>query len=185
MLSKTNGNITYSSFMHLTAAFSTLENELETFVLYLTSLIDQQTPASVYETDKLITLRKHILRQKIWCARYQKGIPAYLEECREWETFPDSFWKNINVQQNDPVISHNYVVDSNLSSALHSVLQTIEHTAKTAHECLCNYQHYGYIDHQPVAIDLLDYLIDIVGQLQDTVKQVQMIARKDFSTKKR
>lgn len=183
MLSKTDGNITYSSFKHLTASFSTLENELETFVLYLTSLIDQQTPASVYETDKLITLRKHILRQKIWCARYQKGIPAYLKDCREWETFPDLFWTNVNIQQGNPKVSHNYVSDNSLSCALHSVLQAIEHAADITDKCLTDYQYSGYIDHQPVAIDLLDYLIDIVGQLQDTVKQVQMIVRKDFSTK--
>lgn len=183
MVCNANGHTYYSSFMHLVSNFSVLERELESFGAYLLCLRDNNTQPSTYKTDTLLKLQKIIIRQKIWCSRYQTGIPSHLEECREWNVFPDSFWDEVGTQQNLPDSCHSFSSGNHFSSALHSILQNLELMSEATDKCLTNYQYSGYIDHQPVAIDLLDYLIDIYGQLQDTIKQVQMIVRKDFSTK--
>lgn len=161
--------ITYARFINLMEAFSALEDLLCCF-------LDEEI---INNNHNLEVLESIIPEQIKMCALHRRGIRAHLEECREWDVFPEEFWNENNTEY---ITSSNgrYPCGSDLSTKLTFVIEETQRVTRTANDCLRDYQYSGYIDHQPVAIDFLDCLIDVNGQLSDTCNCFDDIIQKNI-----
>ena len=156
MKSNTHELITYARFNNLIGALFGLEDLLRRF-------LDEEITKNNYNREVLESI---IPEQIKMCALHRRGIRAHLEECREWDVFPEEFWNENNAEY---ITSSNgrYPCGSDLITKLTFVNEEIQRVAKIADHCLRDYQYSGYIGHQPVAIDFLDYLIEITAQLYE------------------
>ena len=160
MIDRTYDPITYTRFTNLITEFYILEDLLRYFEENVVKNIDRNRNI----------LEPIIIKQIKFCNRYQQGIRAHLEECKEWDSFPEEFWDETNTEQHSTSPSKRTIfpLNSDLSTNLDFIVQAIRHTMEIEDKCLKDYQYSGYIDHQPVSIDFLDFLIDTYGQLYDT-----------------
>ena len=119
-------------------------------------------------------IKPYIIEQINYCILHQCVIRAHLEECREWDAFPTTFLNDTDTQQADSELDEKKKspFDLSISFALGCVIQNIERIYKTTDTLRRAYCNSGYIDHQPVAIDFLDCLIEIASQLYDTLTQL-------------
>ena len=165
----THRPITYARFSNLIEELSSLEDLLRFFNNQEVTNIDRNRNV----------LEPIIVEQLKWCALHQRGIRAHLEECKVCDAFPEAFWSEDNSQQ---IISSSegYPWGSDLYTKLTFVINETQRVARTANDCLRDYQYSGYIDHQPVAIDFLDCLIDMYGQLSDTCNCFDDIIQKNI-----
>jgi len=178
MLRENHQPITASRFIHLVTTFTNLQDVLVVFGRYLNRLEDAGDSLVTNDLDSYIEFRTCILRQGLLCNRYLKGIPLSLDECRAWDTFPDVFW-DYDISLPSP--SAPEVIPVSLSddfpSAKNYVIQEIERAEKLTGEIMLDYAYSGYIDHQPVAIDFYDYLIDIRQELYDSAQMLREFGR--------
>jgi len=160
MKNGTREPITYARFINLMEAFSALEDLLCCF-------LDEEITKNNHNLEVLESI---IPEQIKMCALHRRGIRAHLEECREWDVFPEEFWNENNAEL---ITSSNgrYPCGSDLITKLTFVNEEIQRVAKIADHCLRDYQYSGYIGHQPVIIDFLDFLIEICSDYHDIVKQ--------------
>lgn len=100
-----------------------------------------------------------------------------MEECKEWDAFPEAFWNETHIlqYQADPSKLEVFPLEGKFSSKLTYIVHEIQRVIKIEDKCVKDYQYSGYIDHQPVAIDFLDYLIDIYGELYDAAANFNKI----------
>jgi hypothetical protein len=162
-------SITFARFINLIEELSVLEDLLRYFENEEVTNIDRNRDV----------LEPIIIELIKWCAMYQQGIHMHLEECREWDAFPEAFWRKNNVQHITSS-SERYPWDCKLSTKLDFVAKEIQRVARAAENCLRDYQYSGYIGHQPVAIDLLDELIEMCGQSNDMCNCLDEIIRKNI-----
>lgn len=150
MKNGTREPITYARFINLMEAFSALEDLLCCF-------LDEEITKNNHNLEVLESI---IPEQIKMCALHRREIRAHLEECREWDAFPEEFWNENNAEYITSSTGR-YPCGSDLITKLAFVTEGFQRAAKIAGNCLRDYQHSGYISHQPVAIDLLDTLIEI------------------------
>lgn len=165
MENDTHGPITYARFLNLIEELSALE--------YLLRYFENKEVTSIDQNRNI--LEPIIVELIKWCAMYQHAIHAHFEECREWDAFPEDFWRESNTHHSTYSLER-YPWGSDLYTKLTFVIEEAQRLARTANKCLEDYQYSGYIDHQPVAIDFLDCLIDIIGQLHDVIYQLIMLS---------
>lgn len=165
MKSDTHEPITYARFNNLIKELSVLEDLLRCFENEETMHIEQNI-------DTLEPIIAELLQYSVM---YQRAISAHLEECREWDAFPEEFWTANNKQQTISSYTERYPWDGDLFSKVEFVIEAVKRATKLADNCLRDYQYSGYIGHQPVTIDFLDLLIDINGQLHDDMQQMKML----------
>lgn len=151
------GSITFAHFINLIEELSALEDLLRYF----------ENEEAMHIERNRDTLEPIIAELLQYSAMYQRAIRAHLEECREWDAFPEEFWMASNKQQTIVSYTERYPWNDALSSKVKFVFEGVNRVKKLADNCLRDYQHSGYIGHQPVAIDFLDCLIDMHGQLYD------------------
>jgi hypothetical protein len=176
MLTENHRPITATRFMHLITTFSSLREVLLTFGRYLNRLEDTNDPFVPNDLDSYVEFRACIIRQALWCGRYLKGISLSLEECQEWETFPDIFWDcDITLPSTSAPEISAVPFEDKFPSVKKYVIQEIERAENLTAEIMADYAYSGYIDHQPVAIDFFDYLIDIRQELYDSAQLLREI----------
>ena len=166
--------ITCARILSLANELAALEELLRTFEKYIvnvSSITPSLFPKSSFETELCI------VRQQIWCSQNKRGILASLDECKEWDAFPDEFWNGHDPQFGCPALAERDIcfLNKEFPDALNYVIQEIERISEIADNCLRDYQYSDYIDHQPVAIDFMDYLIEICEQLQETRAQLYVV----------
>ena len=155
---------TYARFIELTKDLSDLEDLLRNF-------LNEEVAKTEHDQEAFGSI---IAEQIKLCASHRRGIRTHLEKCREWDTFPDDFW-NENDGQHIAGLPERYPCGSDSIIDPAFVTEEIRRIAGTAENCLRDYQHSGYIGHQPVAIDFLDRLVDIHSQLYDMCNRFEII----------
>lgn len=161
MKNGTREPITYARFINLMEEFSALEDLLCCF-------LDEEI---INNNHNLEVLESIIPEQIKMCALHRRGIRAHLEECREWDVFSEEFW-NENNAEHITSSPGRYPWGSDLITKLAFVIEGIQRAERIADNCLRDYQNSGYIGHQPVAIDFLDYLIEITAQLYEVYEKM-------------
>ena len=157
--------ITYARFADLINELSVLEDLLRWFHNKEVMILDRNR-------DQLEPIILELIK---CCAGYQRSIHAHLEECREWDIFPDAFWADAPRGSHAGKAFTEYPLKNPMPTKLVFLAEEIRRVSQTAETLLRAYQYSGYIGHSPVAIDLLDFLTEIPGQLYDMANHLSRL----------